>query len=283
MRMNVDTQAEKARRFRAMHDRSRVLVLPNAWDAGSARLFARMGFPAVATTSGGVSWSLGRADGERASLDEVVDAVARIARTVDVPVTADMEAGFGDTPEAVARSMRAVIEAGAVGVNLEDGLHAPGALRDIDDATDRIRAVRTAADAAGVPLVINARTDAWLLGHGASDAERFDETVRRAKAFLAAGADCIFPIGLGDATWLAALVEAIDAPVNVAARPGMPDVAELGRIGVARVSTATRFATVAFSAVQAAAQDVLDSGRFDSLEATLSHADMQRMFDADAG
>jgi 2-methylisocitrate lyase-like PEP mutase family enzyme len=279
MHMNVDTQADKARRFRAMHDRSKVLVLPNAWDAGSARLFVRMGFPAVATTSGGVSWSLGRADGEHASLDEVVGAVARIARTVDVPVTADMEAGFGDTPEAVAQSMHAVIEAGAVGVNLEDGLHATGALRDLDEAVARIRAARSAADASGVPLVINARTDTWLLGHGADDAERFDETVRRARAFLAAGADCIFPIGLGDAALLAALVEAIDAPVNVAARPGLPDVAELGRIGVARVSTATRFATVALSAVQAAARDVLDNGRFDALMSTLSHGDVQRMFD----
>lgn len=277
--MNVDTQADKARRFRAMHDRSRVLVLPNAWDAGGARLFARMGFPAVATTSGGVSWSLGHADGEHASLDEVVGAVARIARTVDVPVTADMEAGFGDTPEAVAQSMRAVIEAGAVGVNLEDGLHAPGALRQLDEAAERIRAARAAADASGVPLVINARTDAWLLGHGASDADRFDETVRRARAFLAAGADCIFPIGLVDVALLKALVEAIDAPVNVAARPGLADVAELGRIGVARVSTATRFATVALSAVQAAARDVLDNGRFDALASTLSHGDVQRMFD----
>jgi 2-methylisocitrate lyase-like PEP mutase family enzyme len=256
-----------------------VLVLPNAWDAGSARLFVRMGFPAVATTSGGVSWSLGRADGEHASLDEVVGAVARIARTVDVPVTADMEAGFGDTPEAVAQSMHAVIEAGAVGVNLEDGLHATGALRDLDEAVARIRAARSAADASGVPLVINARTDTWLLGHGADDAERFDETVRRARAFLAAGADCIFPIGLGDAALLAALVEAIDAPVNVAARPGLPDVAELGRIGVARVSTATRFATVALSAVQAAARDLRDNGRFDALVSTLSLGDVQRMFD----
>lgn len=277
--MNIDVQADKARRFRAMHDRSQVLVLANAWDAGSARLFARMGFAAVATTSGGVSWSLGHADGEHASLDEVVDVVARITRTVDVPVTADMEAGFGDTPAAVARSMRAVIEAGAVGVNLEDGLHAPGALRDLDDAVARIHAAREAADASAVPLVINARTDAWLLGYGASDAERFDETVRRAKAFLAAGADCIFPIGLGDAAMLAALVEAVDAPVNVAARPGMPSVDELGRIGVARVSTATRFATVALSAVQAAARDVLDNGRFDALASTLSHGDVQRMFD----
>lgn len=274
--MNVEMQADKARQFRAMHDGSRVLLLPNAWDGGSALLFARMGFAAVATTSGGVSWSLGRADGEQASLDEVAGAVARIARTVDVPVSADMEAGFGDTPADVGRSMRTAIEAGAVGVNLEDGLH--GALRDIDEAAERIRAARAAADAAGVPLVINARTDTWLLGHGAGDAERFDETVRRARAFMAAGADCIFPIGLGDAKRLADLVQAAGAPISVAARPGMPDVDALGRIGVVRVSTATQFATMALAAVQAAARDMLDNGRFDALGSALSHGDVQRMF-----
>lgn len=277
--MNIEAQILKAQAFRKMHDRSAILVLPNAWDAVTARLFARLGFAAVATTSGGVAWSLGYPDGEHAPLAEVVAATGRIARAVDVPVTADIEAGYGATPGEVADTVRAVIETGAVGINLEDGLHAPGALRELEAAAERIRAAREAAAATGVPIVINARTDTYLLKHGASDAERFDETVRRANAYLAAGADCIFPIGLGDSATLGALVKALEAPINVAARPGMPGLVELARLGVARVSTATRFATLALSAVERAAKELRESGRFESLGAALTHPDVQRLFE----
>ena len=276
--MDIEAQIRKAQAFRNMHDRSNILVLPNAWDAVTARLFERLEFGAVATTSGGVSWSLGYPDGEHAPLGEVVAATRRIVRAVDVPVTVDMEAGYGATPEAVADTVRAVIEVGAVGINLEDGLHAPGGLRDSGEAAERIRAAREAAASAGVPIVINARTDTYLLKYGASDAERFDETVKRAKAYLAAGADCVYPIGLADGATLGALVKALDAPINVAARPGIPSVTELARLGVARVSTATRFATLALSAVAGAAKELHETGRFDCLEASLTHPDLQRLF-----
>ena len=276
--MDIDTQFRKAEAFRKMHDRSSVLLLPNAWDGVSARIFAGLGFAAIATTSGGVAWSLGYADGEQAPLAEVVTATARIARVVDVPVTADIEAGYGATPEDVARTVRAIVEAGAVGINLEDGMPA-GGLRDVETAAQRIRAARAAASEAGVPVVINARTDTYMQKFGANDSERFDETVRRARAYLKAGADCIYPIGLGDAATLAALVKALDAPINVAARPGMPGVAELGRLGIARISTATRFATLAWSAVESAARQLRDSGDFEGLQATLTHPQVQRFFD----
>jgi 2-methylisocitrate lyase-like PEP mutase family enzyme len=277
--VNIEAQIRKAQAFRKMHDRSKILVLPNAWDAVTARLFARLGFAAVATTSGGVAWSLGYPDGEHAPLAEVVAASGRIAHAVDLPVSVDMEAGYGATPEAVADTVRAIIETGAVGINLEDGLHARGTLRELGAATDRIHAAHDAAAAAGVPMVINARTDTYLLKYGASDDERFDETVRRGKAYLAAGADCIYPIGLGDAATLRALVQALDAPINVAARPGIPNVAELARLGVTRVSTATRFATIALSAVERAAKELLTSGRPECLESALTHPDLQRLFD----
>ena len=278
--MNRTGGIDRANAFRAMHDRTRVLVLPNAWDAGSARLFEQLGFAAIATTSAGVAWSLGYADGERVPLAEVVAATARIVRTVAVPVSADIEAGYGDTPAQVADSVRAIIGAGAVGINLEDGMH-HGALRDAMDAARRIEAARHAADAAGVPIVINARTDTYLLEVGASPAERFDNTVQRARSYLAAGADCIYPIGLADRATIAALVEAIDAPVNIGARPGVPDLADLARLGVARVSTATRLATAALSAARDAAAVLLASGRFDGLVATLGHADAQHLFSRD--
>lgn len=275
--MNVAAQRRKAELFRSLHDRSRVLVLPNAWDAASVCVFARSGFQAIATTSGGVAWSLGYADGERMPRDTAIAAIARMASAVDLPLSADFESGYGATPDAVADSVRAVIAAGAVGINLEDGL-ADATLREMEDAAERIRAARTAADDAGIPIVINARTDGWLLKTGASDATRFEDAVRRAKAYLAAGADCIYPIGLGDHVTLAALVKALDAPINVAARPGMPSVAELAQIGIARVSTATRFATLALSAIEHAARELRDSGRFDGLAGTLTHADAQHWF-----
>jgi 2-methylisocitrate lyase-like PEP mutase family enzyme len=277
--MNIPAQIAKAQLFRQMHDRTRVLLLPNAWDAASARLFARAGFSAVATTSAGVAWSLGYADGEQAPVDEVLAATARIARAVDLPVTADIESGYGATPDAVAETVCAVIAVGAVGINIEDGLHEPGQLRAIDDAVARIRAARTAADQAGVPIVINVRTDTYMRQFGDSPAMRLDETVRRGKAYFAAGADCLYPIGLTDPASLDALVQALDAPINVAARPGLPDMTELARLGVARVSTATRLVTLALSAVDTALRQLQASGRFDGLESTLGHADMQHMFD----
>lgn len=275
--MSIEEQVRKAQAFRSMHDRANVLVLPNAWDAVTARIFARLGFAAIATTSGGIAWSLGYPDGEHAPFSEVVAAVERIVRVVDLPVTVDLEAGYGATAEAVGDAVRAIIDAGAIGINLEDGLHAPGALRELAAAVKRLQAARAAGAASGVPIVLNARTDTYLLQYGASEAERFEETVRRGKAYLAAGADCVYPIGLGEAGPLGALVKALDAPVNVAARPGVPSVQELARLGIARVSTATRFATLAMSALEEAARELRESGRFDCLAGSLTHPDLQRL------
>jgi 2-methylisocitrate lyase-like PEP mutase family enzyme len=148
------------------------------------------------------------------------------------------------------------------------------------EAAERIAAARAVATAAGVPIVINARVDAWIRST-ADEPRRFADALRRAQAYLAAGADCIYPIGLGDTAELEAFVRELDAPVNVGARPGMPGLGELARIGVARVSMATRLATIALGAADAAAQTVLSSGGFESLESSLGHADAQRLFAAD--
>ncbi|KZC15649.1 carboxyvinyl-carboxyphosphonate phosphorylmutase [Rhodanobacter sp. FW510-R12] len=278
--MDKQVQVDRAQALRRMHDRSTILLLPNAWDAGSARLFARRGFAAIATTSAGMAWSLGYADGERAPLAEVLAAIARMTRVVDLPVTADIETGYGETPAQVAATVRAVIAAGAVGVNIEDGAPGHGALRPPAVAAARVRAAREAADAAGVPIVINARVDNWMQHEEGAAAPRLADAVQRAKAYLAAGADCIYPIGLADGATLAALVQAIDAPVNVAAGPGVPGLAELTRLGVARVSTATRFATLALAAVDRAAVAMQESGRFDGLAAGFTYADAQRLFES---
>ncbi len=280
MQVTGAQQARKADTFRKMHDRSGVLLLPNAWDAVGARLAERAGFRAVATTSGGVAWTLGYADGEAAPRDEVIALTARIARAVSCPVTADLEAGYGASAAEVAETIRMAIEAGVVGVNLEDSTHAPHGLRPAAEAAGRIEAAREAAMSAGVPIVINARVDTYATGYGASEVERFDETVRRAKAYLAAGADCVFPIGLGDSGTLGALVKALDCPVNVAARPGIPPMSELAKLGVARVSTATRLASVAFGAMNDAMREIRETGSFDCLGRGLDRGDLQGLFAA---
>lgn len=275
--MDKHIQIQRAQRFRALHDRRRVLLLPNAWDAGSARIFAGLGFDAVATTSAGVAWALGYPDGEGTPLDEVLAVVERIVRVTPLPVTVDFEAGYGDSPEAVAANVHRLIETGAVGINLEDGVRHEY-LRDIDDAARRVAAARQAANEAGVPIVINARVDNWMVGGDEDEDTRVAEALRRARAYLEAGADCIYPIGVSSPELIGRLCAAIDAPVNVGVRPGLPDMAELGRLGVARVTAATRLATVAFSAAHDAAKRMRDSGRFDGLDSSLAYGDIQRLF-----
>ncbi|MGH7607564.1 MAG: isocitrate lyase/PEP mutase family protein, partial [Gemmatimonadales bacterium] len=180
----------KAETLRQLHTAGPLLVLPNAWDAGSARVLVEAGFPALATTSAGIAFSLGYADGERISREEMLAAVARIVRRVHVPVTADMEAGYGRDPDAVAATARFVVQAGAVGMNLEDRI-GEGGLLDLPLAVARIRAAREAADAAGVRLVLNARTDAFA-APDIPPARRFASAVRRGNAYRTAGGDCVF-------------------------------------------------------------------------------------------
>jgi 2-methylisocitrate lyase-like PEP mutase family enzyme len=276
--MNAAEQARQAENFRNMHRGPTLLLLPNAWDAISARIFAAAGFPAIATTSGGVSWALGYADGEAAPWPEVVAATARIVRVVSTPVTADIEAGFGDTPEAVGKSVAEIIQAGAVGVNLEDGTPQGAApIRTIADAAQRIAAAHEAARAAAVPIVINARTDLYLRDIG-DPATRFDEAVERAKAYFAAGADCFYPIGLRDTATMARLVKALMAPININVRAGSPSVAELEALGVARASTASAVALMAVSTTRQIAEEMKASGRFDTLNPVMTQADTQRLF-----
>lgn len=277
--MTPQTQIDRALAFRRMHDRQKILLLPNCWDAASARLLVQRGFAAIATTSAGVAWSLGYADGERAPLAEVLAAVARVTRVVDVPVTVDIETGYGERPADVAATVQAVIAAGAVGINIEDGMPGHGPLRDTADASARVRAARAAADASGVPIVINARVDLWMQHDDVEPSARLRDAIDRAKAYLAAGADCMYPIGLGAPDTLAALVRAIDAPVNVVAGVGMPGLAELARLGVARVTTATRLPLLAFAAVDHAVDNMLASGNFEGLAADFTYADAQRLFE----
>ena len=221
--------------LRALHKGPPILVLPNAWDAASARLVEAEGFPAIATTSAGVAASLGYPDGGVVPANEMIEAVARIARSVKVPVTADIEHAYAAAPDAVADVVLRVIAAGAVGINLEDCVPGVTDLEPLALQVDKIKAIIRASNQAGVRVVINARTDGFLRGFGAPET-RLGIAIERGKAFLEAGADCVFVPGVKDAATIGALVTGIGGPVNVLAVEGSPSLAELEALGVARVS-----------------------------------------------
>jgi 2-methylisocitrate lyase-like PEP mutase family enzyme len=224
--------------LRSLHRPGAPLLLPNAWDVATAKAVAAAGFPVVATTSAGVALALGYEDHEGAPGDEMLAAAARIARGVDVPVTVDAEAGYGMHPAELVGALRS---AGVAGCNLEDTDHAGGRLRDPDEHAEWLRAVRGAAQDAGYPLVINARVDVflgpWIRGAepGSQDA-LVPDAVRRAQAYIEAGADCVFPVTLWERDPLRRFIAEVDAPVNVVRVPQALPLAELASLGVARVS-----------------------------------------------
>ncbi|MCK2213677.1 isocitrate lyase/phosphoenolpyruvate mutase family protein [Actinomadura sp. ATCC 31491] len=270
--------SSKAEQFRSLHAQQSVLVLPNAWDAASAAVIAAAGAPAIATTSGGVSWSLGRGDGQRLGRDEMTAAVRRVAATVDVPVTADVEGGYGPAPADVAATVRAVAEAGAVGVNLEDSRAPGGPLFDVAEQAARLRAARDAAAAAGLPaLFVNARTDVFLFGIGPAEG-RLDDVLTRTAAYAEAGADGIFVPGLLDLDTLSTLCAKSPLPVNAMAVAGGPTVAELARAGVRRISLGTALAQAAYTATRRAAAELLDAGTLTTLTGTLDFGELNALF-----
>jgi 2-methylisocitrate lyase-like PEP mutase family enzyme len=273
-----DTQRERAARFRALHGGPEILLLCNAWDAASARVIEEAGFPAVATTSAGVAWSLGYADGQHAPFEDVVAVVRRVVGAVGVPVSADIEAGFGETPGQAARSCLAVLEAGAVGVNLEDGTAGKDRLVPIPLQCEKIRAAKEAAAGAGKDLVVNARIDVFLDEIGDPET-RFAEAVGRANAFRAAGADCLFVPGVVDEMTIGRLVEAIDGPVNILAGPQSPPVATLARLRVARVSLGSGAARASLGQLRRVAKELAANGTYSAIASdAISYAEANKLF-----
>ena len=234
--MDMTAQGRKAEELRKLHGGPRVLVLPNAWDVASARVLEELGYPAIATTSAGVAFALGYPDGQRLFRDEMLEVVARIVRAVRVPVTADMESGYGITPKDMAETAKAIVAAGAVGLNLED-VTGDTESSQVDTAlqVEKIRAIREASASLGVSLVINARTDVYLMPIG-PEVTRFAQTVERLRAYRAAGADCVFAPGVKERDLIQKLVKAVGAPMNILVTPGCPPIPELQKIGVARAS-----------------------------------------------
>jgi 2-methylisocitrate lyase-like PEP mutase family enzyme len=249
---DLETLQARAAALRALHYRSgEPLVLANVWDAASARVVAGAGATAIATSSLAVAVSLGYEDRDTMAPDAVFGAVSRVAGAVSLPVTADLEAGYG----LVARELvERLIAAGAVGCNLEDSDHHGGAvLVDAGVQAERIQAVRAAAEVAGVDILVNARTDAYIRELG-DPAVRLDETLRRGRMYLEAGADCVYPIGMTGRDEISAVVGGLDGPVNIWLRPASPSIAELARLGVARISVAAALHRASMAGTRSAAE-----------------------------
>ena len=276
--MDVRVQADKAEQFRKLHRGPQLLVLPNAWDVASARILEELGYPAIATTSAGIAFSLGYPDGQRVSREQMLEVVARIAHAVRVPVTADMEAGYGTTAKDMSETAKALIAAGAIGMNLEDvtgedeSSHVSMTLQ-----VEKIRAIRETALSLGVPLVLNARTDIYLMPIGPAET-RFDRTAERLRAYRQSGADCLFAPGLRDGETIRKLVAALDGPLNILLMPGGPSLKELEEMGVARASAGSAVMRATLSLVQRFGKELMQAGSCDFLfDGTIPHAELNRL------
>jgi len=275
--MNMEEQKSKARAFRAMHRSGKILVLPNAWDVASARVFEEEGFAAIATTSGGVAFSLGYRDGQKISREEMLERAGRMARALKVPVSADVEAGYGFGPEDAARTATGVIAAGVVGMNLEDATGDPAhPLVDLPLQLERIRAVKAAALKTGVMLVLNARTDVFLAKVG-EPATRYEQSAKRLLAYRDAGADCVFLPGVRDQETIGRIVRDVQCPVNILVGPGSPTIAELHNLGVARVSIGSSAMRATLGLVRRIAEELKAAGTYSSLEGGIPYEDVNRM------
>jgi 2-methylisocitrate lyase-like PEP mutase family enzyme len=271
----MSKQAAKAEKLLQLHHGPKILVLPNAWDAASARIFEDAGFPAIATTSAGVAFSLGYPDGQFIPPDEMLAAVNKIASSVKVPVTADLESGYEDAD----KTATAAIEAGAVGLNIEDYDHTSnGALFPIAQQVEKIKTMRRVADSLRVPLVINARTDQYLAEIG-EPATRFAQACERLHAYSKAGADCVFAPGVTDEETISRLVAELKFPLNVLAQAPSPHVPRLQALGVARVSTGAGIARAAMGVIQRAARELHDHGTYvEMIQSAMPWAEANQLF-----
>lgn len=234
--MNKRSQKEKADVLLSLHKGGNLLILPNIWDPIGARILEAKGYPAVATASAAVSASLGYQDGEKISRSTLIDLLGRIARSVDVPVTADIETGYGESLSELELTAERVIESGVVGVNIEDRLEKEGGLRTVEEQCQRLSTFRQIADRQGIHLVINARVDSFVSPSFTNGERAMEEAVMRARAYAAAGADCIYPIGPGDEATVRTLRERIESPINILGSPTATPLPVLREIGINRVS-----------------------------------------------
>lgn len=270
--MDMTKQLEKLAVFKKLH--SNFFILPNAWDAASAKTFEKCGFKAIGTTSAGIAVSHGYAD-RNMPFDRMLDTVRRIVQTVDIPVTVDMEDGYGQTPDEVAESIKLVIKAGATGINIEDSrMDRQAPLLDIPVQQKKISVIRELGNAMAYPLFINARIDSYWI-KSMPPAGRLEETVKRAHAYQEAGADCIFVPGIQEISDIQTLRHEISCPINVLAGPGMPSANELEALGIQRISTGSGPFRAAISLMHRMGQEILEKGTFEHMTSrVLSYDDL---------
>jgi 2-methylisocitrate lyase-like PEP mutase family enzyme len=270
MELNMPASAKT---FRDLHHQPTVLRLPNAWDAVSALLFESLGANAIATTSAGVAWTQGYPDERAFPLEAAIHAAANIARVVKVPLSVDFEHGYSDDPKTVAENVKRVLDVGAVGINLEDGPDAPALL------ARKIEAIKIMAANNGLDVFINARTDVYL-ANLVADERKVEETLTRGQLYETAGADGLFVAAVVDTDAIKTLVQGVNLPLNVLARPGLPDAEGLARLGVHRLSAGSSMAITVLSLAEQLGRDFLAEGRSEPLtHSTLSYPKIQAWFD----
>ncbi len=276
--MSRNTQAEKAAQILKLHHGPRPLVLANVWDVASARVVERAGFPAMATSSAAVANALGHPDGEAISREEMLAVVARIAAKVSVPISADLEAGYGSSLDEIARTARGLVEAGAVGLNFEDGTSDPEKpLADVAEQVEKIKCLRSTGERLGIHILINARTDVYLDSVG-EPAGRLEHAVTRLRAYRKAGADCLFAPGVYDADTIGRLAKSVGGPLNILAGPMTPPIAELARLGVARLSFGSWPMRAVMGMFDRFVCELRDRGTFSTLgNAAIPYAEMNKL------
>jgi 2-methylisocitrate lyase-like PEP mutase family enzyme len=271
-------QIQRGLRFQQLHTAHAIFLMPNAWDAGSALMLASLGFPAIATTSAGVSFSLGFPDQEAAvSREAMLDRVGSVAAATQLPVSADLQSGYGAQPDDVGNTIKSAILAGVVGANIEDHCGNPAQpLFSLEHAVMRVRAARRAADASGVPFVLTARTDAYLAGVSMP----FAEAVERCNAYREAGADCLFVPGASDPETIEALVREIQGPITVVmGLKGSPlTVPQLGSLGVRRVTIGGSLARATYGLIRKAAAEMAEFGTFTYAAQQIPDAELSQFF-----
>lgn len=256
------TQAAKAKQLLSLHNNGNLLILPNAWNPIGARMLQAKGYPAIATASAAIAESLGYSDGEQIKLDTMLDMVARIVRSVDVPVSADFEAGYSDNIAGLQKNVSRLLDTGAVGINFEDSFDDSSRLRPISEQVERIKAVREAADRKGIHLVINARADSFFAEDFSSEEERIEDVVTRLNAYAQAGADCVYPVGRGDEETLRILRKRISAPINVLATAKTVSLKELQELGINRVSFGPYLFRSLLAKLSAMQDEILSMGEY---------------------
>lgn len=275
--MVTNIQKEKAERFLQMHHGKEILVLLNSWDAGSSKLIAACGYKAIATTSMGIAASLGYPDCQVIQLSEMIEVISKIVTAVSLPVTVDIEAGYGNDEKEIVESVKKIIDTGVAGINIEDSIDLHPQLTDEKVCCERIAAIRALSDSMGFHLVINARTDAFYTSSGSLQ-EKLSESIRRGNKYHEAGADCIFVQPVTDKTTIATLVKEIHAPLNILSNPtiggGKPlTINELQDLGVARVSLGSGLMKATLALIKKVAGELHESGTYHVLSDALSPAE----------